>query len=215
MRHVTLALSLLLGAFAAVSPPAAGAAPAAAAELELPIPEGYCALPNIPFRRLVSTGGGDFATNNLDLRQLQTLAECRSCPAGQATGSCSSGYGLYLENTSAQHLAALPRPEFLKRLEQTFSVAQPPHMVEVAASLTRKPDLVSLGVLHRDEAGTYVGYLYRDPDAPQPWVALVGYTLVGGRIILLKLGAPYRDEATIQSLLNVEVTSLGRLVGAN
>lgn len=215
MRHVTLALSLMLGAFAAVSLPAAGTAPAAAAELELPVPKGYCALPNIPFRRLVSTGGGDFATNNHNMRQLQTFGECRTCPEGSATPVCSSGYGLYLENPGAQHLAVLPRAEFLRRIEQTFGFAQPPRMIEVAASLTRKPDVVSLGVLHRDEVGTYVGYLYRDQDELRPWVALIGYTVVDGRIILLKLGAPYRDEATIQSLLSTQITSLGRLVEAN
>ncbi len=215
MRHVTLALSLLAGALAAVCLPAAGIAPAAAAELALPQPKGYCALPNIPFRRLVSTNGGDFATNNLNMRQLQAFAECGRCPQGSATPSCSSGYGLYLENPNARHLAGLSRPAFLERIEQTFGFAQPPRMSEVAAALTRKPDVVSLGVLHRDEVGAYVGYLYRDQNSLRPWVALIGYTVVGGRIILLKLGAPYRDEATIQSLLNVEITSLGKLVRAN
>ena len=215
MRQVTLALSLLLGAFTAVSLPAAGIAPATAAELELPVPKGHCALPNIPFRRLMSTSGGSFATENLNLRQLTTFAECRKCPDGAATQACSSGYGLYLENPNAQYLAVLPRSEFLRRIEQTFGFAQPPRMIEVAASLTRKPDVVSLGVLHRDEVGTYVGYLYRDQEKLRPWVALIGYTVVDGRIIMLKMGAPYRDEATIQSLLNVEITSLGKLVQAN
>ena len=62
---------------------------------------------------------------------------------------------------------------------------------------------------------TYVGYVHRDSGTSGPWISLMGYTVVRERLILLKLGAPYRDETTVQELLNVQARNLQRIVELN
>jgi hypothetical protein len=210
MRQLRPALILFASVLAA-----AGPKPTPAAELELSIPSGYCALSDGNFTRLMTTSGDDFATANLNLRQLAVFADCAKCPEWPAQRNCSAGYGLYLENPHARQMASLPRPEFLDRIEQTFGIAQPPRISETAAALLPGQDVVNLGVLHRDEAATYIGHLHRDRSSHRAWVSVMGYTTVQGRFVLLKLGAPYEDEATIQGLLKLQSTSLSRVVEAN
>jgi hypothetical protein len=73
MRQFRPALILFAGVLAA-----AGPKPAVAAELELPIPSGYCALSDGNFTRLMTTSGDDFATENLNLRQLASISRTRT-----------------------------------------------------------------------------------------------------------------------------------------
>ena len=159
--------------------------------------------------------GNAFAANNFDLRHLAAFADCRKCDEWPSERPCSSGYGLYLENPGAAFLSGLPRAQFLERIEQTFGIDQPPRMSVTAATLAPGEGAVSLGVLHRDDVATYVGYMHRDRHATRAWVSLLGYTVVRERLILLKLGAPYRDETTIQELLNVQARNLQRIVELN
>ena len=79
MRQLGFAVTLLAAALAAplVMPPPLGLTQARAAELDLPIPDGYCPLPKLRFRQLMIKGGNEFAANNFDLRHLAAFADCR------------------------------------------------------------------------------------------------------------------------------------------
>ena len=81
MRQLALAVIVLAAALAAppVTPTPFGAGQARAADLDLPIPDGYCPLSKLRFRKLMIKGGNGFATSNFDLRQLATFADCRKC----------------------------------------------------------------------------------------------------------------------------------------
>lgn len=217
MRQFKLAVIVLVATLVAphVTSSPLGLKPAWAAELDLPIPDGYCSLPKLRFRQLMIKGGNAFAANNFDLRQLASFADCQKCDEWPSERPCSSGYGLYLENPGAAFLASLPRAEFLERMEQTFGIDQPPRVSVTAATLAPGEGAVSLGVLHRDDVATYVGYVHRDSRTDQAWISLMGYTVVRERLILLKLGAPYADETTVQELLGVQARNLQRIVEMN
>lgn len=217
MRQFKFAVIVLAAAMVApqVTPSPLGFKQARAAELDLPIPDGYCPLPKLRFRQLMIKGGNDFAANNFDLRHLAAFADCRKCDEWPSERPCSSGYGLYLENPGAEFLTNLPRDEFLERIERTFGISQPPRVSVTAATLAPGEGAVSLGVLHRDDVATYVGYLHRDSRTARAWISLMGYTVVQDRLILLKLGAPYSDETTVQKLLSVQAENLQRIVDRN
>ncbi len=217
MRQLRFAMIVLVAAFAAphVTPSPFAFKQARAADLDLPIPNGYCPLSKDRFSELMIVGGNEFAANNFDLHQLATFADCRKCEEWPSERPCSSGYGLYLENLSAAFLTSLPRAAFLERIEQTFGIDQPPRVSVTAATLAPGESAVSLGVLHRDDVATYIGYVHRDSHTSRAWISLMGYTVVRERLILLKLGAPYDDETTIQELLNVQARNLQRIVEMN
>ena len=194
--------------------------------LEMPAPNGYCALSPSHFadREMLDTTEQLNAGHN---RVLAIFAECGQLQAMRAKGAIVSNYAMYLMPLSAGDAPLeMPRAELIEALAQALNQNDPfarardtvRERIEEADMAIELQDMVGLGLLHRDDTAVFTGVLTRtavEGAGIDVSAVVSGMTLISGRIVSLNLAAPYDGQETVDSLLAQQRGNIRQFLDSN
>ncbi len=194
--------------------------------LEMPAPNGYCALSpsHLADRGMLHNTELLNAGHN---RVLAIFADCGQLDAMRAKGAVVSNYAMYLMPLSAgEEPLEMPRADLIDALahaltqDDPFALARDTVQERIAEAdmSIELQDMVGLGLLHRDDTAVFTGVLTRTAiDGADVDVSAVvsAMTLVSGRIVSLNLAAPYEGQQTVDSLLAQQRGNIRLLLDSN
>lgn len=194
--------------------------------LELPAPNGYCALSQShrADREMLDATAQLNAGHN---RVLAIFADCGQLDAMRAKGVILSNYAMYLMPLSAGEAPLpMPRADLLEELARALTQNDPfarardtvRDRIADADMAIELQDMVGLGLLHRDDTAVFTGVLTRtaiEGGAVDVSAVVSAMTLVSGRIVSLNLAAPYEGQQTVDRLLDQQRGNVRHMIESN
>jgi hypothetical protein len=237
MRPLPLLFAAAMGAAVFTASFAAGPAAAQTSQgttqsaalklgVALPLPQGHCPMSEqqpaereiIELTRQINQGRNFVMAMFADCGELESL---------RGEGRALDNYGGYLAPISAgTEPLAMPRGQFLAAIAKAFAQQDPVaaiedemrERVERADLALEVGEMAGLGLIHQDDTAVYTGViqsLVMEDGSSERVVAITGITLVQGHPVSVNLFAPFRDSATVETLLVAQRQNLARFVAAN